>query len=577
MSRGNGDLMVQHSARRTDGRTPPRPLGSALLLWVLTFNMTILVLTLGRFPLFQTAMRVTDRSFRTDQALALAEAGLAHALWELQTNNAANLDAATNAPGPFGGWSRLTSTADCAALDRIDSGGHDPVGLYGMGVGSCYQLVPTNAVVPGGILHAGGIGTPIGTYRVWVTNHWPRKSSSVRVLARGFRSTAADPVTDPSAVTKSIVVDLTRWRGTAEFALASDGQVFVSRYDANSTVILDSYDSRRGVYGETLPDGSRNRSDHADLLTNALVPPVERFHMWIGSGSITYGDVFIAQGGTTNYRNWPEFWGEIREGDPEDYVNRDPYRDVQPFPLPKITIPSLGSGCSAGYQELGAVLVGEFDATQPDNNRFEGYTFEGVPDGSSVCYKVTKLEVRQSGAVTLEPGVKLIIDGTGGTGSNNGNLVILNYDTGRIVASGSNKIFVQGNSMDETTGRVILETNGGLINSTGRPQDLQIFVAGGKQYTGTYGDQEAVLIDQNYDFNGLVYVDSRDAKIHRRGGQPSQTAFGAIIAEHHVVTGNYGTDFFLHYDEALEEVKLDGTDGLPPPRQYRLLNRRSER
>ena len=148
--------------------------GGLLLLWGLTFGMTVLTLIIGYFPLFQTTVATGQRQFLIEQAQSLTDTGFEHAMWELNGHRSAFLTASTN------GWTQIASPyTECDALD-----GQMNNAVFGMAVSNCYRLVP-NVVAAGD-----NFGGNIGEYRVWVVNYG---SSLTRIVSRGFVPNTAAP------------------------------------------------------------------------------------------------------------------------------------------------------------------------------------------------------------------------------------------------------------------------------------------------------------------------------------------------------------------------------------------------
>ncbi len=236
----------------------------SILLSTFVVSAMILVAMVGYTPFLTTVLQSTRFSYLRDQSFTLAEAGLAHARWEILSNNAAFLKTATN------GWTNVR-----AALcdDELD-GGSDKR-LYGLAVSSCQRLT--------GTLSAGDpAGGPVGTYTVWVANYG---SPLVRLVSRAT-------VTALPTASYTVSLDLEQ-PVTFKYAAFGGRTVTVAgavSMDSNVlSTFIDSYDSRQGPYDSLL-----NHSDHGDIGTNG--DGTSNADLWVIPYSKGFGDSSLSAG-----------------------------------------------------------------------------------------------------------------------------------------------------------------------------------------------------------------------------------------------------------------------------------------
>ncbi len=183
--------------------------GAALLLLTLLVDAVLLLTVLGYSPFFQTVILSTHRSYLRDQSVALAEAGLHEALWEI---NYGGRD--------FLGWTDVSAEPTCADL----------------GGTTCFAR---NSVA----LSAGdGSGQNIGSFSVLVVN--PGSTNPI-IRSQGFLRT--------TSLSTTIRVPLRRTQTT--FRYAAFGVLDIA---GDSTI-----DSYSGTYDPANP------GTHGDIGTGA--------------------------------------------------------------------------------------------------------------------------------------------------------------------------------------------------------------------------------------------------------------------------------------------------------------------
>ena len=185
--------------------------GGVLILWALGVSATLLLIVLGSLPFFQTVLNSTARSYRTDQALALAEAGVNETLWEL--NHAPSTWDASR------GWS---SVCDGGAADCRQKTGSLPLG--------------------------DGSGAVLGDYTIQVLNV---STVTPTVVVTGFSPSQATPwATETLRVEVGIPASK-----TFAYALFSN-KILLKEASTTGVVLIDSYDSTLGSYGPLNKDSN---------------------------------------------------------------------------------------------------------------------------------------------------------------------------------------------------------------------------------------------------------------------------------------------------------------------------------
>jgi hypothetical protein len=198
--------------------TPPRPpdrfqRGAFLLLLTLWLHTVFLLMGASSLIFLQTLSQSVWGVHRQNQAMALTEAGVQEALWEINRGGA-----------DFAGWTALALTNPaCAGA-----------------VAACHQKSRPLAA-------ADGSGQGIGAFTVTVLDP---AGATPTVRSSGFVPSATNPMASRAlrvtlARTQASTFDrafFARRLGLGESTTGSAG-------GANASVLIDSYDSRVGPYG----------------------------------------------------------------------------------------------------------------------------------------------------------------------------------------------------------------------------------------------------------------------------------------------------------------------------------------
>lgn len=488
--------------------------GSVLLLWALTFSVTVLMFVQGYFPFFQTTVSTTAQNFRREQALALADAGLEHALWELRSNNGANLPVF----GTANGWTKIEdppTTCD----DEID--GDADGRLYGLAVTSCHTATRT---VDAGDWFAG----TIGTYRVWVVNIG---SSLVRAVAQGYAPTQTNPLS-----TRTVAVDVED-PGTSRYAALGDDYM-----EIHGKVTIESYNSNNGAFNATT-----NRFENGDIGTNGSRGLL--YDLTIDSpdsGLIIDGTEYLATGTQHQYVN------ALTDG-----PNAVMPQSIQVLPT-AVTVPTA----------LTALTV--TTTVTPTWTGFTGnYAGDFTCTGTCVCSSPTHIKsLYVTGTVQMDAGCQLFVDRQDSTVPYTlvpGGAILDTDGTGQLIKTSSTettKIFIKDGAFN-------LDGQGmnwaAAIGEAARiPERLQLYA------TGT---NAAGALAQSQPFYGMVFVADPDGNASEAGELsllPGNTNgvlstgmyHGAFIAGGRMIISNTNAgmyDVIIRYDEALRGLLLDGS------------------
>jgi len=224
--------------------------------------------------------RITDKSYKGLAAFNLAEEGIDRALWEM------------NQP--------YAVTGGIVSIDETGNG----------------TLVATNEAV----------GDKTGTFQGTITTNLgtdPDTDPDTRTIA----STGSMPHIANLLVDRTVSVNLEKYfKSIWDFGIFGDEGI----YGRNNISPVDSFDSRKGAYGASLPGGGVNEGDQGHMGTNAN----EDGAIEIGSASIIHGN--LAAGVGTNV----DEIDNVIQVDP-DYLTGEKRILSAPFELPPVNIYDL--------------------------------------------------------------------------------------------------------------------------------------------------------------------------------------------------------------------------------------------
>ena len=486
--------------------------GSLLLLWTLTFSATIMVLIVGYFPMFQTTVTSTARTFRLEQAAALADTGLHRALWEIQTNNGAGLLApATSA------WNDLDPSA-CNTTPPAADGKTFNI-AQGVAVTSCRTLDATATVTAGD-----NFGGSAGSYTVWVLNYPGR---FVRIVGLGTVNGASGNIE-----TQVTAVNL---QADGGFRYAAFGDKYLY---SEGRVAYDSYDStlNGGCAYNTNCGGITNRFENGDVGTN----------------------------GRTN--QVAPSWGYIRMG------NTEPDIDGSAFMTPwsQAVYEGAGSGCidctptSTMQQQEVTMPVVQIPAEVSGYTNYGDQVYVGIghpiTNPAMYCNEPRRYNTLQvhGGDFRIGPNCKIYVERPSGSSVWTGNAVNTDGDGRFTVEAGRTTAF----RLHIKDGGINLD-GPGFVNATQKPEMLQIYVTGNNTNAG---------LAQTQPFHGVLYVQDPDGNATtagnvvlypgNQGGVVSDLqVYGAIIAGGHIHLWDqsYQNATYwvrMHYDESLADLLM---------------------
>jgi hypothetical protein len=491
----------------------------AILLSALWVNVLLMLALVGYTPYYLSILQTTSRLFGYKQALALAEAGLAQARWEVQYNGAANL-----IPTAQNGWD--LGGSDCDTLDGTLDGQ-----WFGVFVTACHRLTRT--------LNAGdGSNDPMGVFTAWVVN---LGADLVPIMSRG---------TSNAQLSQTATLSLRR-PATFNYAVFGGTQLLVGR---EYTTNVDSYDSSLGIYGES------NKGSEARVGTNGDGTNAVDFEMSNPLSQVN-GTAWLTAGDTTNLWNPSQITGGL-------FTQPD-------VSLPRVRIPGSLMGLPIATEADFTILLGEIRST--------GQGDFLISNGSSVrCDQPLRVRSIRVHSATLEmtDTCQLFVDATDSDGSwhvpfydrsrwgNRASFLVTG--SGSIVRTGAERmqIFVREGLMG--IGGYGLSYDASVPEASRRPQNLQIYITcqdycrESEQSTlqNTEGLAKNILAQVN-PFYGVVYADGTPLEIMRGGtGGPAQDAFyfGAFFSSKFLRnTGFDSATVDVHYDKSLANMVIDGS------------------
>jgi hypothetical protein len=435
----------------------PSSIRGSVMLTAMILTLAIGVALVSFLKLGQTTLEISNRAFHANAAMNLAESGLEQAMWSI--SKAVDGDASA--------WTNWT-TSGANAQRKF--------------TGFTYDANTT------------------GYARVYVRNY--ALASAPTIIVRG----TITPVTGP-VIEKWIVVSLFQRSLFANGLVAKDTLTF-----SGGNAVVDSYDSRSGVYNAALGGGLFNRNDNGSAGSASVA--VNSFSL---SNSSIYGNVSI---GTSNYSGL----------------------DVGPNGL-------VGAfGTSAGtvdYSKVTTDFTTNFeDAVAPTT---AGYTIGGInsatvlPGGGDLpaadgTYYYNLSGISLSGApskkLDIAAGMDVVIRITAAAGT-----------TGVSVGGNASINVLAGGSLEMYTEANVSIAGGGIANAN----DPEAFMFYSTRAAGAAGSQN-VSISGNGQLSAVVYAPN--ASMTMNGGGASGQIYGAVVADTITVTG--GSEF--HYDEALASM-----------------------
>lgn len=435
----------------------PRSERGSLLIAAMLLTLAIGISLVSFLKLGQTNLRISNRAFHANAAMNLAESGLEQAMWSI--SKAVDGDAAA-----WTGWN--TAGADATRTFT----------------GFTYDANTT------------------GHVRVHVRNY--ALASAPRVIARATITPASGP-----PIEKWVMVSLFQRSLFANGLVAKNTLTF-----SGGNAVVDSYDSRLGVYNADLGGGNFNRYDRGSAGSASVA--VNSFSL---SNSSIYGNVSI---GTSDYSG----------------LSVGPNGLVGDFSATSGTI---------DYSKVTTDFTTNFDdASAPTT---VGYSIGGI-SGATVLPRVGDTAATDGKFYYDVTGISLSGSSTKVLTVASGSAVVI-----RITApSGSTGVSVSGNASMQVLAGGKLElyseadvsiAGNGIANSN----DPAAFMFYSTRPSGAVGTQ-SIAISGNGNLNAVVYAPNADVSMN--GGGSSGQIAGAVVAD--TININGGSEF--HYDEALADM-----------------------
>lgn len=483
-------------------RGAPKRRRGSILLWALGLNAIVFLYLMGSFPFFQTVVRVPARSYLTDQALALAESGLAHGLWQVNEGG----DPSIPSNWTNFGWTDVSSSQSQQCVVNL-------------GATICYSReVNLTAGDPS--------NKPVGTYLIFVAVNPTTNNSNPVLIATGSFPNATSPTTQ-----QKIRADLERV--LPDFHFAGFGH---ERIHLTGAASVDSYDSNSGPYGglNVSQQGDIGTDDAGGFNPDLLIS-LDPFYVVNGNAYVPTGN-----------------WSQIDAGDLAGLVVTQPAQQ-----LPSVIIPSsLGS-------------LGVTTTTKPGWSGF-GYSGAGDFNCGGTCTCSTAVRVKGlyvTGTLNMDTGCQILIDRcAGGTCMSTPGGTLNTDASGRLMKTAATEvtqIFLRDGDSSLDGGGV--QWSSSIPQADRRPERLQIYA------TGT-GAAVTLAMKPHVDgspFYGVVYVDNGDLAVTQgseNAGLYDTEYFGAFVAGKLLnIYGNGGKQALIHYDRALQGLKLDGTGRIVNP------------
>ena len=453
-----------------------------MILAVATIVMVAMMMMATPF-LFKLAMqsRTTEKSNRSLSAFNLAEGGIDRAMWEMNQLYAV--------PGGF------------IAVDAEGNG----------------TLVQTNEVV----------GDRTGTIRGTITTNL-----GVEPNVRTVTATGGIPHIAGRPVTRRVSVNMEKYfKSIFDIGIFGDDGVW-----GKTNVLTDSFNSKKGTYGASLPGGATNKGHEGDVGTNATT--ASAIEIALGSSSAVHGNL-IAGAGTnpdvlTNVVNVPTE-STFKDGGTRKILSA-------PYEMPPVDLWSLPA------REMFNTTVDfhnwfssqpSVESPLPSSIINAGYNKGALPTSKTVLTPAdsgvyTKFDMASSETITIQGNVAIYVTGLdGATASFSGKNA--NID----IAANSSLTLILG----KTTASIV---NNVAINNTGTAPDLLIL--GTQQFTGDFS------LRNNAQIRAAIYIPQARYVV----SQANVSLYGAVVADYIDIQNNIN----FHYDEALGD--LEYIKGGPP-------------
>ncbi len=479
--------------------------GGFVLLWVLSFNLLLLLMVFGYLPFFQTTLRTTSTTFARTQAQFLAELGIDEGLW---SSNPRLQHLALQHIGKVAPWANpgqaradVNNSGAVTIADVIMALNAPWTGWTSTGLDS-WQRTLSN-------LQAGdGSGAVIGTVTVTVTD---TISSRPIIVATGTAKGDSRPVR----------VRALAWTNNQDFSYAIYGQDHVAAgvIGDSGTVIVDSYNSAQGAYGVG------NQYNRGHIGGYEKTPPDAAIDVEISSGSTVKGNIYLTPG--AQLQNNGILTGSVIQTRHET--------------LPPIVIPTK----LLSLPSEGALIV------NVNTNLLIN------PLTNDCSHQYTRVQVKTGVKLTLLAGCEIYVTDT--TSADNieiwpglgGGFA----GGGTVIALGSNRIFTEGS----------LQVFGHGFQNAGTPENLQIYARGQGASSFSLITQDGALSAAVYQEKQDLWVEgfsplgTWDVYGSFIGNGPvlvRNTASGGVTRLHY--------DESLRDDKSLGGLKLNGTGRVAP-------------
>lgn len=452
--------------------------GSVLLV-ALIFSALIAIALGSYLSLGTNAMQLSHRSLYNNAAMNLAETGLEESMWSINQILEDNANA-------WDGWTSLGSARKRSfGPFTLEQGVTGSVTVY--------------------VEHAPTSSTPTGLAPIIHTK-------STVVLPRG------------APIEKWITVELTRRSLFANGLLAKNSITF-----NGNTAMVDSYDSRKGVYNQNLGSGEYNR--YAEGPAASISVQADTFNL--GNADI-YG--YVSVGTTTvdaglNVGPNGTVSGTLGQQGVIDYDRTTPNFTAN---LTDATAPSVGTyTANPPITSIGSM-------TLPRATDVPTVEADGTHNYYIIANKID-IGGNASNQLVIEENKNVII--------------ILTPTTGTAIdVKGSASIVVQQNaSLNIYTEANVAIGGNGVANDVANPP--QNFMLWGTR-PSTAASAQSISVAGNGQLSAVVYAPN--ANVTANGGGSSGNIMGAIVGSNITVTG--GSMF--HYDMALAELNDEEPFGI---------------
>lgn len=442
----------------------PRDRGS-LLIAAMILTLAIGISLVSFLKLGQTNLRISNRAFHANAAVNLAESGLEQAMWSI--GKAVEGDAAA--------WQSWT-TSGANAQRRFS--------------GFTYDANTT------------------GFVRVHVSNY--ALGGAPEIIARATITPASE-----APIEKWIRVTLFQRSLFANGLVAKDTLTF-----SGGNAVVDSYDSRQGVYNANLGGGVFNRNDNGSAGSASV--QVNSFTL---SNSSIYGNVSIGTSDYTGLSVGPNglvgAFGTASGTIDYSRVTTDFTTNFDDAVAPAVignTIPAIGGATTLPLGGHVAAADGKFYYDVPS------ISLSGAP----------------SKVLSIAPGNDVVIRITAPGGT-----------TGVSVSGNASMQVLAGSSLELYAEADVSIGGNGIANSND-PAAFMFYSTRPNSAAGT----QSISVSGNGQLSAVVYAPNADVTMN--GGGSSGQVMGAVVADSITVTG--GSEF--HYDEALAALSTGNPFGV---------------